>query len=311
MVFTNLGQAIADFLRNHAEEKFTARQIAQWIYETYPEKCEEKLTKSNVLKSKTDLLNQFVAEISGKKQIYQKKYPQIKIIYTQPYQYYWTEKSEENEIIEAERTEKTASHQTPKEKDLYPFLSEYLWSQGMYPKRINEKKSSNIKGPKGNKWLYPDMVAMEDLTSAWSEEIKKTVTQYSDKKAKLWSFEIKTLINNSNIRETFFQTVSNSSWANFAYLVAEQINDKTMPELRMLSALHGVGLISLNIKIPTESQIVIPARERFDVDWTACNRIAEENKDFLNFVSLVLQFHQTGILKSHDWDYVPISNTDE
>ena len=46
------------------------------------------------------------------------------------------------------------------------------------------------------------------------------MNQYSDKRTKLWSFEAKLLINRSNVRECFFQAVSNSSWANFGYLVA-------------------------------------------------------------------------------------------
>ncbi|WP_244613972.1 hypothetical protein [Bartonella kosoyi] len=71
--------------------------------------------------------------------------------------------------------------------------------------------------------------------------------QYFDKKTKLWSFEIKILINRSNLRKAFFQTVSNSSWANFSYLVANEVEGvDTLKELRMLSSLHGIGFIRLD-----------------------------------------------------------------
>ena len=142
------------------------------------------------------------------------------------------------------------------EHDLYPILSEFLFSAlGLYSKRIDEKRSRNVRGPRGNKWLYPDLVGMEDLSKEWSREIKDCIKQYADKKTKLWSFEVKKSITRSNIREVFFQAVSNSSWANLGYLVASKIEGPdTMKELRMLSSLHGIGFIQLDTENPAESQ---------------------------------------------------------
>jgi uncharacterized protein len=126
---------------------------------------------------------------------------------------------------------------------------------------------------------------------------------YADKKTKLWSFEVKKLLNRSNVREAFFQAVSNSSWANFGYLVVADIEGTdTLKELRMLFPLHGIGLIQIDTENPSESQILIPARERGDVDWATCNHLTDENKDFLSFVKLVRQFHQTGDPRRKDWD---------
>ena len=71
------------------------------------------------------------------------------------------------------------------------------------------------------------------------------------KKTKLWSFEVKMLVNRSNIREVFFQTVSNSSWSNFGYLVASEIEGTdTLKELRILSSLHGIGIYSIRYRKP-------------------------------------------------------------
>lgn len=70
----------------------------------------------------------------------------------------------------------------------------------------------------------------------------------------------------------------------------------------MLFALHGIGLIQLDPSNPTESQILVPARERLEVDWATCNRLTQENKDFLQFVKLVRQFHQTSDPHPKDWD---------
>ncbi len=110
------------------------------------------------------------------------------------------------------------------------------------------------------------------------------------------------LINRANVREAWFQAVSNSSWANLGYLVAADIQESAMKELRLLAASYGIGLIRLDIHDPNESEVLIPARERGDIDWDACNRLAQENSDFQSVVSWVRQFHQTDNALVGDWD---------
>jgi hypothetical protein len=304
----NLGNTVIQYLKSKPEQKFTARQMAQWIFENFPAECQEKKANSTFIKSDADLVQQIVAEISSQRPALQKRNPQVKTTEGRPRQYYWTEKSDQAEVTEAEDggadAHPLSGGASLKESDLYPLLSEYLWSElRVYSKRIDEKKSSNKQGPRGNKWLYPDLVGMEDLTADWHQEVKGVVKEYADKKTKLWSFEVKMLLNRSNVREAFFQAVSNSSWANFGYLVAAEVEGaETMKELRMLFALHGIGLIQIDPENPAESQILIPARERLEVDWATCNRLTQENKDFLQFVKLVRQFHQTGDPRPNDWD---------
>lgn len=151
---------------------------------------------------------------------------------------------------------------------------------------------------------------MEDLGAEWHQEVRDCVNQYSDKRTKLWSFEVKLLINRSNVRECFFQAVSNSSWANFSYLVAAEIGGTdTLKELRMLFAAHGIGFIKLDVDNPADSQVLIPARERDEIDWDMANRLATENRDFLEYVKLVKQFYQTGEARLADWD-IPPETTD-
>ena len=189
--------------------------------------------------------------------------PEVKTTEGRPRTYYFTETTDSAEIDHAESHEPSpatkANGSVVKEHDLYPILTEFLWSElELYSKRIDEKRSRNSRGAGGNKWLYPDLVGMEDLSSDWHREIKDCVQQYSDKKTKLWSFEVKILINRSNVREVFFQAVSNSSWANFGYLVASEIEGAdTLKELRILSSLHGIGFIRLDAENPSESQIML------------------------------------------------------
>lgn len=235
-------------------------------------------------------------EIYSQRPRLQKRHAEIKTTEGSPRKYYFTKATDHAEIERAENKGTTKTNSNPiTEHKLYPVLSEFLWSElGIYSKRIDEKHSRNKQGAGGNKWLYPDLVGLDDLSHEWHDEIKDCVHHHGDKKTKLWSFEVKVLVNRSNLREAFFQAVSNSTWANFGYLVAGEIGGSdTLKELRMLASLHGLGFIKLSTEDPSESQIMIPARERNAVDWDTANRLTQENKDFLNYIKLVRQFYQT------------------
>ena len=305
--------AVPRFLRERADQRFTARQIAECLVKIYPEESQNKKGASNRINTDEELIRQLQGEIAGARPALQKAHPQIKTTEGYGRQYYWMQKSDQDEVSEAEGMGAEAQPldvgRTPtRESDLYPLLSEYLWYEfHIYSMRIDEGKSSNRQGPGGNKWLHPDLAGMEALTADWHQEIKEVIKQYSDKKAKLWSFEVKKLLNRSNVREAFFQAVSNSSWANLGYLVATEIGGAdTMKELRILSSLHGIGLIQINPKNPVEeSQILIPGRERFEVDWATCNRLVGENQDFLRFLKQVREFHQTDNPHPENWDFQP------
>jgi len=304
----NLAKAVLGYLKDRPEEKLTARQIAEWLFATFPDECQAKKQSSQYVSTDAELVQQLVAEISSQRPRLQKRHPELKTTEGRPRKYYYSEKSDSAEVAAAESAvvEPKADTNDAKlgEHALYPLLSLYLWEEfGVYSKRVDEKRSSNKRGPNGNRWLYPDVVGMEDLGAEWHQEVRDCVNQYSDKRTKLWSFEAKLLINRSNVRECFFQAVSNSSWANFGYLVAAEIEGQdTLKELRMLFAAHGIGLIKLDADNPADSQVLIPARERDEIDWDMANRLATENRDFLDYVKLVKQFYQTGEARLADWD---------
>jgi hypothetical protein len=304
----NLSKAMLGFLKEHSGEKFTARQIAEWVFATYPEECQAKKASSKFITDDAGLVQQLVAEISSQRLALQKRHPELKTTEGRPRKYYYSEKSDSAEVAAAEAGQAMSAADAGADKlsehELYPMLSKYLWEDfRVFSKRIDEKKSSNKRGPNGNRWLYPDVVGMEDLGAEWHQEVRDCVNQYSDKRTRLWSFEAKLLINRSIARECFFQAVSNSSWANFGYLVAAEIEGQdTLKELRMLFAAHGIGLIKLDVENPSESQVLIPAKERGEIDWDTANRLATENKDFLEYVKLVKQFYQTGEARPADWD---------
>jgi len=70
----------------------------------------------------------------------------------------------------------------------------------------------------------------------------------------------------------------------------------------MLSALHGVGIILLNVENPTESEMMLPSKARGEVDWQSVNRILVENPDFKDYIELVSTYYQTGRVRAKDWN---------
>jgi len=90
----------------------------------------------------------------------------------------------------------------------------------------------------------------------------------SNKVAQFFSFELKLKIDKSNLTECYFQAVSNSSWANFGYLVVGDLDkDKNfISNLIRLNSGYGIGVIHLNINEPEKSEIIVSARERDAVD---------------------------------------------
>ncbi len=227
---TSLTDRVYQFLKANAEVRHSAREISQWIVENDPDFVREKQLRSSATVIPIDTTSaveqQIVAEIGSQRLRLQKKFPNIKTTESRPRLYYYTDSSDSAEINVAEREGNNDNLTEIKlsEADLYPLLSEYLWSElSVRSKRIDEKRSSNKRGPGGNRWLFPDLVGVEDLSKDWHPETKAIVQQMSDKQTKIWSFEVKIKINSSNLREVFFQAVSNSTWANFGYLAASEI----------------------------------------------------------------------------------------
>lgn len=304
----NLRERTFELLKSAAGQRFKAREIAEWIHHTYPLETLEKLKRSTFLQTESALLNQIVAEIGANRPAWQARFPNLRTTEGRPRRFYWTEKSETEEIQAAEGSDQESlaskciqsADAVPHilERDLYPKLIEFIASEfGAAAFRIEESTASNRRGPGGNKWLYPDVVAIEALTAGMNKEVIEAVRFSGERRARLWSFEVKRLLNRSNVREAYFQAVSNSSWASFGYLAASEIEGAdTLREIQMLYAVHGIGLIEIDSSSPTESVVSIPARERLSIEWTMCSRLADENKDFSAYMKRVRQFYQTGDL---------------
>jgi len=187
-------------------------------------------------------------------------------------------------IKEEEREVDTPSKTKYLEKDLHPFLTYYAYSYlGIHTKTIKHEKS---KRKSYTQWLHPDLVGVYFPIGEWTRETLEFCMVSGNNLAKLYSFEMKKELTFSNIRESFFQTVSNSSWANEGYLVAPIVlqDEEFMLELKRLSTAFGIGIIKLDLEDPDSSEILFSAKFKSQLDWETINKLAKENVDFRDFI---------------------------
>ncbi len=307
---------IVNFLKQHPDTRFTAREIAKALLALYPDDYSAKRNNAR-FSSEEDFVRQLVAEVGSCKHALLKLDTAVKLQDQPRPRRYWY--STEPLIDPDNDTQNTtppdvsalalgcihapAGAGALSEHDLYPLLIEFLKIElNLYCLRIDEKRSSNKRGPQGNHWLHPDIVAIQPLDLQWSELVRTCAKHAAGQNVKLWSFEVKKQLNGSNLRSSFFQAVSNSSWAHEGYLVATELVNVEMDELSMLSALHGIGFILLNIKNPEKSTVLLPARSKAEADWQTINRIVQENKDFSHFIDLVATYYQAGRIHAENWN---------
>lgn len=206
-----------------------------------------------------------------------------------PRSYYLKEvlsEEEANKLIEEqEQVGREPEENEYEERDLHPLLTYFASARmGVYTKTIDDRKSR--RAAKGfAEWAHPDLVGLQ-FPEGWKPEVIEMGKELSSRLITLHSFEMKKGLSFSNIRESFFQTVSNSSWANEGYLVAATIDENSdfREELERLSASFGIGIIQLDTHDPESSQIVLPAKRKDDLDWKTINRLCEMNSDFKAFI---------------------------
>lgn len=79
-----------------------------------------------------------------------------------------------------------------------------------------------------------------NLQTRASQNLLKSINRVDT--FKLSAYEIKKEINNdSELKKAYFQAVSNSSWANYGYLVAFEFSDNLYDEMERLSDKYIAG----------------------------------------------------------------------
>lgn len=126
---------------------------------------------------------------------------------------------------------------------------------------------------------------------------------------KLYSYELKLELNSYNLREYYFQAVSNSSWANAGYIVACEIySDKNfMDELYLLNKQFGIGIIRLDMDDFMQSEVLVEARYNNTLDLDYLNKLVKLNNDMnvlikdINNMVKVKEVNSTKFDKTQDF----------
>jgi hypothetical protein len=205
------------------------------------------------------------------------------------YSYYLT-KNEQNIGIEilsgesetfVEKSIKTNKSKSYEERDLHLLLSSYLKNTGTYSKTIFHEQSN---GKDSNQiWTHPDMVGIKflNLHTKASQNFLKSINRVDT--FKMSSYELKREINSdSELKKAFFQAVSNSSWANYGYLVAFEFSDSLNEEMARLNQAFGIGIIELNAN-PYQSKVLYPSVFR-ELDFKTIDKLCKMNKEFEKFI---------------------------
>ncbi len=294
-----------DTLKAYPDQFFTAKALAKLFIQRYPKEIGKK--RPNYA-SEAELISQLAAEVGGDRT--EKAKQRCANIITRdkprPRLYCWQSQPTEQQpdsLPIVNEVNPPLTHENLAEQDLYPLLIEFLSEDlKLVCRRINEKTSKNSYGNGGNHWLHPDVVALAPLDQHWHSSVRDCVRSGVRNPVQLWSFEVKKQLTRANVRHYFFQAVSNSSWANLGYLVITGLDNNVENELQMLCSLHGIGVLLLNTESLFDSQILIPAKIRSEVDWLSVNRIVEENSDFQQYIEQVGIYLQTGKLTKAVWN---------
>jgi len=168
------------------------------------------------------------------------------------------------------------------ERDLHKLLSSYLKVASTYSKTIYHEQSTF--GKDSNQiWTHPDMVGIKflNLQSKASQNFIKSINRVDT--FKISSYELKREINSdAELKKAFFQAVSNSSWANYGYLVALEFSDSLAEEMERLNQSFGIGIIELNAN-PYQSKVLFQAKYR-DLDFITIDKLCKINKEFERFI---------------------------
>ncbi|WQU81230.1 hypothetical protein KVD08_00470 [Helicobacter pylori] len=209
------------------------------------------------------------------------------------------EGDEQSECSDTAEKQKNSFH----ERVLHPLLVKFLDEDPNFKLLCKTIRHEECKKGEGGKckWNYPDIVGVYFPYNkyfpynGYKGETLKFLHHTGQKRHKLFSFELKKELSFSKLKASYFQAVSNSTWANEGYLVVfEEIEDKVLGELRRLSQSFGIGVIKLESEI-SNSKILLPAKER-EIDIPTLDMLLEQSpKDFKPFMANINKQIEKGL----------------
>ena len=203
------------------------------------------------------------------------------------YFYYLTKNQLENKIdlLNIEQKIDKKSKIDFYERDLHPLFVSYLKSQNIFSKTILHEESKNSRD-ETQKWVHPDIIGVKftKLNSDITSRLLKTLEKKDS--CEIISYELKKEINSDyELKKSYFQAVSNSSWANRGYLVALDINTNLYSELERLNKAFGIGIIKLHSN-PFESQILFQSSYR-ELDYQTIDKLCNINEKYRDVIEQI------------------------
>jgi hypothetical protein len=209
------------------------------------------------------------------------------------------------------------------ERDLHQLVCQYLYEEKkVYSKTIFHEQSNSKESNKN--WIHPDMVGIRFLSDEMKDESK--LSQKFMKAINLpdtieiSSYELKKCIKSDrDLKDAYFQAVSNSSWANYGYLVALDIEDMDNfyneedrnnfnEEMQRLNQAFGIGIISLLPSLDPDDikiKVLFPAKRR-DLDFAMIDKLCNANpnfRDFIEYVTLLMvEDNPSGMINKEKFD---------
>lgn len=192
-----------------------------------------------------------------------------------------TSSSLENVNRNQEKKEKKEYH----ERDLHKLFCTWLRNEDIYGKTIFHEKTTK-KNDSSMTWVHPDIIGakFEEIENEATLSLLKAIEPKET--VNIYSFELKKKIeNDSQLKEYYFQALSNSSWANYGYLVAFEINESLQEEMARLNSSFGIGIIQLTTNDYT---ILYPAKEH-PLDYRTIEKLTA-NPNFEDFISKLSKY---------------------
>lgn len=196
------------------------------------------------------------------------------------------------------------------ERDLHPLLASFVELSPNFNARVKTIfHESSIKSKKGrDKWLYPDIVGVSFEHESYEDSVLNFAAKFVKIPLKIYSFEMK-----KNLREYYFQAVSNSSWANEGYLVALDIDESDEELMELIGSLNssfGIGVLGLDSENLAQSKILAQPKFRANLDFNIINELCKKNPHFNKFLETVKDYDSKN-KKRFDGEFDRILTDDE
>ena len=167
------------------------------------------------------------------------------------------------------------------ERSLHKLFCSFLRTRNIFAKTIFHEKSST-KIDNSQKWVHPDIIGVE--FEEYKNEATLALLKATEPKetVHIYSYELKKKIESDyQLKQYYFQALSNSSWANYGYLVAFEINENLTEEMERLNSAFGIGIILMQAN---DSKILYPAHKK-RLDYNTIEKLNNLNADFCNFIT--------------------------